>query len=106
PARCSARPNHLELETEGICPKARAREAVGSEIALEVLDEILGLPALLVPGEDLLGRAVTIGDDEAKVMSLRGPLHLGQDTARRRPTAGLVKEARVEPRALARALED
>src|SRR5919197_1319871 len=60
----------VEQEPKRVGVKGVAREAIGREVALELLDEVLGLPPLVIPGEHVGGAAAPVGDDEADVGAL------------------------------------
>ena len=68
-------------------------EPIGGEIPLELLDEVLGLAALVILGEHVRA-AAPVRDDEADVGPLRGVLDHREHTPGPRPAAGLVADAR------------
>src|SRR5262249_54096534 len=65
----------VQQEAAGVRAEGVAGEAIGREVALELLDEVLGLAPLVIPGEDVGGPATAVGDDEAYVRALRGVLN-------------------------------
>src|SRR6516165_9025262 len=79
----------MELQAKSVGAVGGAGQAVGRDIALELLDEVFGLTPLVVPGEDLRGRADPVGDQEAEIGAERGVLALDHDPARGGPTVGL-----------------
>ena len=75
----------VQQQAEGVGPEAVVAEAVRLERVLEVLDPVLGLPAVDVPvvdGQRLLGAG---GDYEAGVGALGQRLGLEDDAAGVRP---------------------
>jgi hypothetical protein len=71
---------------------------------LAFLDPLLARPALVVEGDDPLGRARQVGDDEANagIKLARVPLDLGHHAARYLPGLRLITEAGVVPPDLVR----
>src|SRR5437870_876672 len=94
----------VQQEAKGVGAKRVAGEPIGGEIALELLDEVLGLPPLVVPGEDVRRPAAAVGDDEADVGSLRGVLDHREHAPRAAPAPGLIAQARKPPHRVAGAL--
>src|SRR4051795_3032768 len=80
-----------EAELVGRCLAARG--AVGGEVQLVRLEQVLGLAASAI---DLrvkhLGQARQIGDDEATVSTLRSGLDAGDNAALNRPALGGIAE--------------
>jgi len=83
----------VEQEPKGIGTKDVTGEPIGGEIPLELLDEVLGLAALVILGEHVRA-AAPVRDDEADVGPLRGVLDHREHTPGPRPAAGLVADAR------------
>src|SRR6266849_1986809 len=90
----------VQLQAEGVGAVGRARQAIGIDVTFEFLDEVLGLPALLVPGKDRFCRAPAIGNHEAYVAPKGGVLHLGNDAPCVAPATGLVEKAGEQPHRL------
>src|SRR5207237_526014 len=74
-ARQDAQPEELEQvvgervqeQAKGVGAEGVTGEPIGGEVALELLDEVLRLAPLVVPGEDVRRPAAAVGDDEADV---------------------------------------
>jgi hypothetical protein len=90
-------------EIAGECAKLKANRVGGVRAAgnlrpfdraLALFDPLLARAALVVEGEDVIGAARHIGDDEsdARIKLARMPLDLGDDPARLRPACGSVVE--------------
>src|SRR3954463_7030424 len=93
-----------EAELVGRCLAARG--AVGGEVQLVRLDQVLGLAASAI---DLLvkhlGQARQIGDDETTVGTLRSGLDAGDNAALNRPALGSVAEITIAADLLPFAIE-
>jgi hypothetical protein len=94
----------MKLKTYGVGGKRTACQPRPLDRALAFLDPLLARPALVVEGDDSLGRSRQIGDDEAdaRIKLARVPLDLYHHTARCLPTLRLIAEAGVVPSNLAR----
>ena len=82
----------VQEQAEGVGQKAVTAQAIGAKAVLELFDAILALPAIVVEREDLGGRSVAVGDQEAQVGSSRGVLGFVADAAPARPAAGAMAE--------------
>src|SRR5437667_12358 len=79
-----------EQEPKGVGVKGVTREAVSGEVALELLDEVLRLPPLVIPGEHVGRAAASVRNDETDIRPLRGMFDHRKHAPRMRPAAGLV----------------
>jgi hypothetical protein len=84
----------MQLQADGIGGEGTARQPSPFDRALSLFDPLLCCAALVVEGDDTLGRSRQISDDEAdaRVQLARMPLDLGQDAARLVPTLRLITE--------------
>src|SRR5690606_4805831 len=90
----------MELQPEGIGAIGRARQPVRGHLVLQILDVVFGLPALLIPVEDLRRAAAPVGDQEAEIEAVAGALDFGHHAAGTLPAPRVIREAGVEPDAL------
>ena len=83
----------VQEQAEGVGQKTVTASAIGAKTVFELLDAILALSAIVVESEDLRGRSVAVGDQEAQVGCGDGMFGLVTDAALARPTAGAMAEA-------------
>ena len=88
----------MELRTHGIGGEGAARQPGPFDRVLAFLDVLLAGAALVIEGDDALGRPRQVGDDEpdARVQLTRMPFDLGHDVARLIPALRIVAEVGVE----------
>src|SRR5262249_41468845 len=89
----------MKLEPHRVGGKRSARQPRPLDRPFALFDPLLARPALVVEGNDALGRAGHVGDDEpdARIEFARMPFDLGDHSARLRPASGLVGEIGEEP---------
>ena len=89
----------MKLETHGVGRERSARQPRPLDRALAFLDPLLARPALVVEGNDALGRAAHVRHDkaDARIQFARMPLDLGDHPARLGPGCGLIAEIGMEP---------
>jgi hypothetical protein len=89
----------MKLEPHRVGRERRARQPRPLDRALAFFGPLLCHAALVVEGDDPLGRARQVGDDEsnARIKLARVPLDFGDHPARLRPASGLIAEIGVEP---------
>jgi len=94
----------VKLEPDGFDRERSARQPCLLDRALALLDPLLRRAALAVEGDDILGRAAQLGDDEADAgIKLAGmPLDLGNHPTRFGPASGMVGEVGLEPTRMVR----
>jgi D-threo-aldose 1-dehydrogenase len=94
----------MELKTHGIGGEGTARQPGPLERALVRFDVLLAGAAVVVEGDDALGRPRQVGDDEtdARIKLAGVPLDLGHDAPRFLPALRLIGEAGVIPAHLKR----
>src|SRR5262245_2542281 len=82
----------MKLEPNGVGGECPARQPA-------LLDPLLARPALVVEGNDAIGRAAHVRHDEAdaRIKLSRMPLDLGDHTAWLRPASRLIAEIGMEP---------
>src|SRR4029078_13744610 len=87
----------MELKTHGVGGERPARQSGPLDRVLALFDVLLARAALVIEGDDALGRARQIADDEAdrRTELARVPLHFGHDVARLVPALRLIGEAGV-----------
>src|SRR5271170_1155793 len=85
----------MELEAYRVGRESSARQPRPLDRVLAFLDVLLARAALVVEGDDALGRARQIGDDEpdARVQLARMPFDLGHDVAGPVPALRPIGEA-------------
>src|SRR5271156_7103879 len=84
----------MELEADGIGGEGSARQPRPFNRALALFDPLLRCAAVVVEGDDALGRSRQVGDDEADTrVKLAGvPLDLRHDPPRFLPALRLIAE--------------
>src|SRR3954447_17373723 len=94
----------MELETHGIGREGPAGQSRPLDRILPFFDVLLACAALVLEGDNTLGRARQVGDDEAdaRIQLARMPFYLGHDMARPVPALRLIAEAGVVPSHLVR----
>src|SRR3954447_22044542 len=87
----------MELETHGIGREGPAGQSRPLDRILPFFDVLLACAALVLEGDNTLGRARQVGDDEpdARIQLARVPFDLGHDMARPVPALRLIAEASV-----------
>jgi len=98
----------MQLQADGIGGEGTARQPSPFDRALSLFDPLLCCAALVVDGDDALGRPCQIGDDEAdaRVQLARMPLDLGHDATRLVPALRPIAEAGVRTAHLMRRSPD
>ena len=89
----------VKLETNRVGGVRAAGNLRPFDRALALFDPLLARAALVVEGDDVIGAARHVGDDEsdARIKLARIPLDLGDDPARLQPASGSVVEVGVIP---------
>ena len=59
----------MQEQAESVSQKTMAAQAIGAKAVFEFFDAIFALSAIVVESEDLGGRSVAVGDQEAQVGS-------------------------------------
>src|SRR5882724_10823586 len=95
----------VKLEAKRISAEGVAGEPIRREVALEFLDPVLGLSALMVPVKDVLGPPSPVRDDVADVGTVGGVLHHDEDAPGPPPAPRLIAETRKPAPRLSRALK-
>ncbi len=87
----------MKLETDGVGGEGTARQPRPFDCALALFDPLLARAALIVEGDDILGRPRHVRDDkaDARIEFARTPFDLGDDAARFRPASCLIIEVRI-----------
>jgi len=83
----------MQLQPKGIGPITVAGEPVPRKIQLKLLDPILALASLVVPGKDLLSPARTVGDHKADIAPQGRDLDFDHDPSLPGPASGPVAKA-------------
>ena len=98
----------VKLKPHGIGSERPARQPRPLDRALAFLDPLLGRAAPIVEGENPLGRAEQVGDDEADARNklARMPLDFGDNPAWLGPAFGLIGKIGVEPPHMVRGSPD
>ena len=98
----------MKLEPHGVGGERAARQPRPLDRSVALFDPLLACAALVVEGDDPLGRARQVGDDEAdeRIKLARMPLDLGDQPERLAPTSGLLGEIGIEPTHLVRRSPD
>ena len=94
----------MKLEPHGVGGERPARQPRLLDRALALFDPLLACAALVVEGDDRLGRARQVGDLEAdaRIKLVRVPLDFGDHPARLGPASRLIAEIGMEPAHLVR----
>src|SRR6266511_573612 len=89
----------MKLEPHGIGRERPARQPCPLDRALAFLDPLFARPALIVEGDDPVGRARQVGDDEtdARIKLAGMPFDFGNHPARLGPASGMIAEVRMKP---------
>ena len=89
----------MKLEPHGVGRERPARQPRPLDRALSLFDPLLACAALVVEGDDALGRAAHVRHDEANagIKLSRMPLDLGDHPAWLCPAFGLIAEIGMEP---------
>jgi hypothetical protein len=90
---------HAQQQPDLVRPEPMTRESRPVRRLLPLLDPLLGGAALVLEGDDALGRAAHVGDDvaNARIKLAWMLLDLGNHPARLAPTSCLVGEVGVVP---------
>src|SRR5262245_49449669 len=94
----------MKLEPHGVGRERPARQPCPLDRALAFLDPLFARPALIVEGDDPLGWARQVGDDEtdARIKLAGMPFDFGNHPARLGPASRLIGEIGMEPTHLVR----
>ena len=84
----------MKLEANGIGGEGTAGKPSPLDRALALIDPLFARAALVVEGDDILGAARHVGDDEsdARIKFAGMPFDLGDHATRLRPASGLIGE--------------
>ena len=94
----------MNLKPDRIGSERPARQSRPLDRALAFLDPLFARPALIVEGDDPVGRARQVGDDEtdARIKLAGMPFDFGNHPARLGPASRLIGEIGMEPTDLVR----